>query len=118
MYLVCDRILWKNFDFGHIPLSAEEITRRFRYVNDRTTHVTVRGLTGKYPLDKWNNNTITAKMLERLIDRCPKLQSLSVHEAFLNFQKVSIKCYSKIDTNVFSNLEIALDEYSRLSEHT
>lgn len=104
MYLVCDRILWKHFDFGEISLSAEEITRRFRYVNDRTTHVTVRGLTAKYPLDKWNNNTITAKMLERLIGRCPKLQSLSVHEAFLNFQKVSITCDDQIDSFDLRNL--------------
>lgn len=108
MYLVCDRILWKQFDFGEISLSADEITRRFRYVNDRTTHVTVRGLTAKYPLDKWNNNTITAKMLERLIDRCPKLQSLAVHEAFLNFQKVSKICNNKSD-NIFQQLGNPID---------
>lgn len=48
----------------------------------------VRGFVTKYPQEKWKNNTITVKILRKLSSACPCLDTLEVHEGYINFKQV------------------------------
>ena len=87
--LVCDRKLWDDFDFSEIEQSAEQIIKKFRYLNKNTKEIKLRGLVSKRPLNKWKNYTITENMLTRIKVTCPKLEKLVIYEAFINSKKVT-----------------------------
>ncbi|KAJ6637942.1 hypothetical protein Bhyg_10673, partial [Pseudolycoriella hygida] len=88
--LVCDRRLWKSFDYSELPLTLEQILKRFKYINKDTTEFKVKGLVKTFPSKKWENNTITEHLLQKLHILSPYLESLEVHEGFLDFEKFTI----------------------------
>lgn len=87
--MVCDRELWKVFNFGDVPLTADELRQRFKYINEKTKTVKVKGMVQSYPLNKWKNVTLTESMLFRLSTESPNLENLSISDAYLNCQRVS-----------------------------
>lgn len=88
--LVCDRRLWTSFDYSKLALSVDEILKRFKYINKDTTEFKIKGLVKSFPHKKWQNNTITENLLEKLQKLTPHLESLEVYEGFLDFQKVNL----------------------------
>lgn len=87
--MVCDRRLWTTFDYSKLPLTVDEILKRFKYINKDTTQFKIKGLVKLFPHKKWQNNTITEHLLQKLQNVSPYLESLEVYEGFLDFQKVS-----------------------------
>lgn len=67
---------------------GKEIKHLLKYVTKETKEFKIRGLVSKYPLDKWKNNTLTSTILAELTKRCPVLETIEVHEGFLNFEQV------------------------------
>lgn len=65
-----------------------ELLKRMHFLNQETKAFRVRGLTANYPFSSWDNPTITSNMLTLLKDSCPNLETLSVVEGFINFNKV------------------------------
>lgn len=86
--LVCDRRLWTIFDYSNLPLAVDEILKRFKYINKDTTKFKIKGLVKLFPHKKWQNNTITENLLQKLQTLSPYLESLEIYEGFLDFQKV------------------------------
>lgn len=83
-----EKKLWVNFDFQSEKLTAMELLKRMSFLNQETRTFKVRGLTSNYPFNSWDNPTITSNILTILIDSCPHLETLSVFEGFVNFNKV------------------------------
>lgn len=77
-----------HFDFQTEKLTAMELLKRMHFLNQETRTFKVRGLTSNYPFNSWDNPTITSYILTILIDSCPNLETLSVFEGFVNFNKV------------------------------
>lgn len=72
-------------------------------------------MVSKYPLDVWKNNTITSNILSQLSNKCPKLEALTIHEGYLNYQKVS-KSNSETVSTAITNYNIyASDQNIRVS---
>lgn len=86
--LVKEKKLWTTFDFQQEKLTAMELLRRMHFLNQETKSFRIRGLTSNYPFSSWDNPTITGNMLTMLKDSCPHLETLSVVEGFINFNKV------------------------------
>lgn len=78
-----------------------ELLKRMHFLNQETKSFRIRGLTSNYPFSSWDNPTITGNMLTMLKDSCPHLETLSVVEGFINFNKVGDSENSKNKT--FSN---------------
>lgn len=57
-------------------------------LSKETKEFKVRGLVSKYPADKHSNHTLTPAILSELRTKCHDLETLEVHEGFLNFEKV------------------------------
>lgn len=105
--LVCDRRLWTSFDYSKLALSVDEILKRFKYINKDTTEFKIKGLVKSFPHKKWQNNTITENLLEKLQKLTPHLESLEVYEGFLDFQKFTINEFpNTIRKLVFCGCEV------------
>lgn len=90
--LVCDRKLWTNFDFSTVEQCSKQILNKMKTylrTNTKTKEFKIKGLIGKYPHDSWKDNTVTEKMLQELKERCPKLTTLAIYDAYLNFEHVN-----------------------------
>lgn len=46
-----------------------------------------------YPLDKWKNFTVTENLLLQLREKCPKLESLCVQDAYIDSNKVAVSSF-------------------------
>lgn len=87
--LIKDRHLWKTFDFTGKRSQGKQIKKLVSLIPINDINVfKVRGYISKYPAKKWKNNTITLNTLRKLSSSCPRLETLEIHEAFMNFQKV------------------------------
>lgn len=110
--MVCDRRLWTSFDYSELALTVDEILKRFKYVNKDTTKFKVKGLVKFFPHKKWQNNTITEHLLQKLQTLSPYLESLEVYEGFLDFQKVKF-IHWPFETchTVAFNLQFSITEF-------
>lgn len=91
--LAADKTLWSNVDLSYKSMTGEEIKKLIfkdvcRYSEIRS--LTLKGLVGLHPVEKWKNQTVTPTFLAQLSERCPHLRSITIHEACLDISKVTI----------------------------
>lgn len=91
--LTADKTLWSDVDLSYEPMTGEEIRKIIfkdvcRYTEIRS--LTLRGLVGLHPVDKWKNQTVTSTFLAQLSMRCPHLRSITIYEACLDISRVTI----------------------------
>lgn len=65
-----------------------QMFKKFHYITAETKSIKLRGLTKQYPAPKWNNETLTPKMLRRMFMVVPELESMTIIEGCLNFVTV------------------------------
>lgn len=101
--LSADHRLWRNVDLLSEGLTLQEIHKRLIFIHSDTQSICIRGMTEQYPKDAWKNSTISEPLLKLISEMCPLLQTLEIHQGFMNLEKVFITDFpSSIKRLVFN----------------
>ena len=88
-----DSTLWVRFDTDGVPLTVKELRAMLKYVNKRTTSITIHGFLKIR--SKMHHESLTKAALENIAEKCPDLQELKMKDCFINAQNGKCKKYFK-----------------------
>lgn len=93
-YLVKDKKLWKRVDASDRPMTKSEIGDKIlSKLSSLTVSLKIRGMLSVYPHDNWKKLTLTRVILNKITEKCPNLEELSIIESTVDIQTVSLKVY-------------------------
>lgn len=106
-------------DFTAQPLSCSQLLHfLFRDVCQfgQIRTLKIRGQVTLYPLDKWKNQTVTENLIEQLGVKCPKIESLSIQDAYVDSNKVGIVNFpATLKSVTFNNCHLSTNRNPRSS---
>ena len=79
-----DSTLWIRFDTDGVPLTVKELRSMLKFVNKRTTSISVHGFLKIR--SKMHHESLTKATLENISEKCPDLQELKLNDCFINAQ--------------------------------
>ena len=79
-----DSTLWIKFDTDGVPLTVKELRSMLKFMNKRTTSISVHGFLKIR--SKMHHESLTKATLENISEKCPDLQELKLNDCFINAQ--------------------------------
>ena len=84
-----DATLWVKFDTEGVPLTVKELRSMLKFVNKRTTSITVHGFLKIR--SKMHHESLTKATLESISQKCPDLLELKLKDCFIDAQNGMFK---------------------------
>uniref|UniRef100_A0A336M1Z4 CSON010574 protein n=1 Tax=Culicoides sonorensis TaxID=179676 RepID=A0A336M1Z4_CULSO len=117
--LAQDHTHWSIVDFTSQPFSCSTLLQLlFRDVcqYSEIKDLKLRGQVSLYPLDKWKNHTVTSNMIKELCEKCPKLENLTIEDAFVDPNKVTVISFpEKLRALTLKNIHLSTSHNPRSS---
>lgn len=90
--LVKDMKLWIVVDASDRPMTKTEIDEHILdNLTSFTFSLTIRGMLSYYPEDNWKKLTLTRVILNKITNKCPRLEVLRIIESTVDIQTIQIK---------------------------